>query len=45
MKCNERQQTIWKNEMETEEYFYLKTIPDLRLYYYQIPYDEVVKYD
>ncbi|XP_050521246.1 uncharacterized protein LOC126894346 isoform X2 [Daktulosphaira vitifoliae] len=38
--CNERQETIWKNEMETEEYFYFKTIPDLRLYYYQIPNDE-----
>ncbi|XP_050440947.1 uncharacterized protein LOC126845937 isoform X2 [Adelges cooleyi] len=40
LNCNERQCTIWKNEMETEEYFYLNNMPDLRLYYSHISYDE-----
>ncbi|VVC30034.1 Bromodomain [Cinara cedri] len=38
--CNERQCTIWKNDMETEEYFYFSSMPDLRIYYYNIPTDE-----
>ncbi|XP_015368190.1 PREDICTED: uncharacterized protein KIAA2026-like [Diuraphis noxia] len=38
--CNERQCTIWKNDLETEEYFYFDSMPDLRIYYYNIPYDE-----
>lgn len=39
--CNERQCTIWKNDMETEEYFFFDSMPDLRIYYYNIAYDEV----
>ncbi|CAH1726664.1 unnamed protein product [Aphis gossypii] len=38
--CNERQCTIWKNDLETEEYFFFESMPDLRIYYYNIPYDE-----
>ncbi|KAL4119024.1 hypothetical protein QTP88_011897 [Uroleucon formosanum] len=38
--CNARQSTIWKNDLETEEYFFFDTMPDLRIYYYNIPYDE-----
>ncbi|CAI6351637.1 unnamed protein product [Macrosiphum euphorbiae] len=38
--CNARQCTIWKNDLETEEYFYFDSMPDLRIYYYNIPYDE-----
>ncbi|XP_022179574.1 uncharacterized protein KIAA2026-like isoform X2 [Myzus persicae] len=38
--CNERQCTIWKNDLETEEYFFFNSMPDLRIYYYNIPYDE-----
>ncbi|XP_060853914.1 uncharacterized protein KIAA2026-like [Rhopalosiphum padi] len=38
--CNERQCTIWKNDLETEEYFFFDSMPDLRIYYYNIPYDE-----
>lgn len=38
----ERQCTIWKNDMETEEYFYFNSMPDLRIYYRNIPYDEVM---
>lgn len=42
MNCNERQCTIWKNDMETEEYFIFDSMPDLRIYYYNIPHDEVI---
>eukprot|EP00102_Acyrthosiphon_pisum_P021466 XP_016658676.1 PREDICTED: uncharacterized protein LOC100574881 [Acyrthosiphon pisum] len=38
--CNARQCTIWKNDLETEEYFFFDSMPDLRIYYYNIPYDE-----
>ncbi|XP_060861557.1 MATH and LRR domain-containing protein PFE0570w-like [Metopolophium dirhodum] len=38
--CNARQCTIWKNDLETEEYFFFDSMPDLRIYYYSIPYDE-----
>ncbi|XP_025200122.1 uncharacterized protein LOC112598032 [Melanaphis sacchari] len=38
--CNERQCTIWKNDLETEEYFFFDSMPDLRIYYYNIPFDE-----
>ncbi|XP_022163146.1 uncharacterized protein LOC111028718 [Myzus persicae] len=38
--CNEKQCTIWKNDLETEEYFFFDSMPDLRIYYYKIPYDE-----
>ncbi|KAE9533474.1 hypothetical protein AGLY_009112 [Aphis glycines] len=38
--CNERQCTIWKNDIETEEYFFFDSMPDLRIYYYNNPCDE-----
>lgn len=30
--------------METEEYFFFNSMPDLRIYYFNIPYDEVIFY-